>query len=100
MIAKEHKSKSGIVLSICDENIIGEKFSEGGLVLDLTSDFYKGDKISEKDTKERCLKAYIINAVGKESVNLIKEMGFVKDKNIINIKNIPFAQCLVIENEL
>jgi len=100
MIVKEHKSKSGLIVALCDEKIMGEKFLENGLVLDLSSDFYKGKKSSEKEAEERCKRAYIINAVGKESVQIIRKLGLIGEKNIIKIKGIPFAQCLIVENEI
>jgi hypothetical protein len=43
MILKEHKSHDGkCVIALCDDDILGKKFEENGLQLDLTSSFYKG----------------------------------------------------------
>jgi len=100
MIVAEHNSNSGLIISICDETIIGKKYSENGLVLDLASEFYKGKKLSEEEVEKICKKAYIINCVGEKSVNLVKKLGFLNEKNIIKIKNIPFAQCLLIKDEV
>ena len=100
MIVKEHRSKSGTIVALCDEDLAGKKYSENGLLLDLSSDFYAGEKINEKDAEKKCKRAYIVNAVGEKSVGLIKRLGFVGDENIKKIKNIPFAQCLLLQNEL
>jgi len=100
MIVAEHRSDSGLVVSLCDDNIIGKKYSENGLVLDLSSDFYKGKKMKEEDAEKECKKAYIVNCAGKKSVELVKKLGFVTEKNIIKIKDIPFCQCLMIQNEI
>jgi hypothetical protein len=100
MIAKEHRSKSGIILSLCDDNIIGKKYSENGLVLDLSADFYKGEKVDDSNAEKMCKRAYIINAAGKNAMMLIKKLGLINEKNILVIKNIPFAQCLMIQNEI
>lgn len=100
MIVAEHKSDSGRVVSLCDDSIIGKKYSEKGLVLDLSSDFYKGKKMKKEDAEKECKKAYIVNCAGKKSVELVKKLGFVTEKNIIKIKDIPFCQCLIIQNEI
>jgi len=100
MIVAEHKSKSGVIVSLCDADIIGKKYSENGLVLDLSSDFYKGKKMNKSDAEEKCRKSYIMNCVGEKSVGLVKKMGFVSEKNIIKIKGIPFCQCLIMQNEV
>jgi len=99
MIAKEHKSNAGKILSLCDEEIIGKKYKEGDIVLDLSAEFYKGEKVSEEDAIKKLSAAYIVNAAGNNSVNILKEKGIVTDKNIIIIQGIPFCQCLIIENE-
>lgn len=100
MILKEHKSTNGIIVSLCDESILGKKFSEGELILDLSADFYKGEKVSEDEAEKKCKRAYILNAVGEKSVELIKKLGFADEKNIIKIDNIPFVQCIVMHNEV
>lgn len=100
MIARKHSSGSGTILSLCDDDLIGKKYSEGGLVLDLSSDFYRGDIIDDRRAAEECKRAYIVNAVGERAVSLLKELGLVSEKNIVMIGGIPFSQCLIIENEI
>ena len=100
MIIKEHKSSSGIIVALCDENIIGKKYSENGLLLDLSSDFYKGKKTSIEEVEKKCKRAYIINAVGEKCIEFLKKKGLANEKNVVRIKNIPFVQCLLLENEV
>jgi len=100
MIVKEHKSKSGIILSVCDDVLIGKKLREGELVLDLSADFYSGKSLSKDEAEKKCRKAYIINAVGESSVDLLKSLGLVDKNKILIIEGVPFAQCLILENEV
>jgi len=100
MIVKSHNAKSGMIVSVCDDEIIGKKYSEKGLVLDLGADFYKGEKMNSEKAMEKCKRAYIINAVGEESVALVMKLGIIKNENIIKIKGIPFVQCLLLQNEV
>ena len=37
-IVKTHKSERGVILAVCGNELIGKKFEEKGLVLDLSSD--------------------------------------------------------------
>ncbi|MEM4337090.1 MAG: DUF424 family protein [Candidatus Woesearchaeota archaeon] len=99
MIIKEHKTRSGNIIAICDSSIIGKKFVEGDAVLDLSSDFYRGKKSSKEEILSKCKKAYIINAVGEETINLLLSQKIISEKNIIKVQGIPFAQCILIENE-
>jgi len=100
MIVKKHRTAGGILVAICDENIFGKKFSEDGKMLDLSADFYKGEKMDGETALRVCKSAYIINSVGEKSVALLTKNKFVSEKNIIKIKGIPFAQCIVLENEI
>jgi len=100
MILKIHKTKNGIIVALCDENIVGKKFTERNLILDLTADFYKGEKVDKKEALKICRNAYIINAVGKEAVKLLLDNEFAAKENIIKIAGTPSVQCLVLQNEI
>ncbi|MFH1064557.1 MAG: DUF424 family protein [Candidatus Woesearchaeota archaeon] len=40
MIAKVHKTPNGMILALCDTEILGKTFEEGKLQLNLDSQFY------------------------------------------------------------
>lgn len=93
MIVKTHTtSDNRLILTICDDELIGKKYGEGEKQLDLTSDFYKGNKMAEKEIIKLIEKAYIINAVGKNSVGCCLRAGVVNKKNIGVIKGVSYAQ--------
>ena len=94
MIAKIHQLKEGkIMIALCDEELINQKIEEGDQQLDLTSEFYKGEKISEEELKPLIKKAKIINAVGKRTIAFLKKQNEIKEK-ILTIKEIPHAQII------
>jgi hypothetical protein len=96
MIIKVHKTQDGRkVIAICDSNLIGKKFEEKNLQLDLTSNFYKGEEKSEEEIIESIKGSYIINLVGKNSINLGIKLDIINKNNIIKIKNIPHAQAIL-----
>jgi len=96
MIVKKNVYDDGrLFLAVCDDDLIGKKFEDEKLQLDLTSSFFKGE---EKNAEEIILlvkKSYMVNFVGEKSVEMALTNGFVEKENIIKIKNIPTAQMLV-----
>jgi len=95
MIAKLHKTLEGrTILSVCDSDLIGQKFEQGDLQLDLTSDFYKGKETEEKRIKELFKVVNIVHLVGKKAVELGIKEGVVEEEFILKIKGVPHAQCV------
>jgi len=96
MIVKIHKTFDGrTILAICDSDLIGKKFEENDLQLDLTSNFYKGEEKSDEEILELFKTASIINLVGEKSVNLGIKARIIDKIHIIKIKNIPHAEALL-----
>lgn len=96
MIVKTHKTQDGKkIVAVCDEELIGKKFKEKNTQLDLSSDFYKGEKKSEEDIRKLFDDAYIVNLVGEKSVNLGKNVGIVLEDKIVYVQKIPHAQAVL-----
>lgn len=96
MIVKVHKTNDGRnIIAVCDSNLIGQKFEENDLQLDLTSNFYKGEERSEEELLELLKTAYLVNLVGKKSVEFGIKANIIEKKNIIKIKEIPHAEALL-----
>lgn len=96
MIVKIHKTSDGRrVLAVCDSNLIGKKFEEKDLQLDLTSRFYKGEEKNKEEILNLFKTASIINLVGEKSVELGIKAGIIETNHIIKIKNIPHAEALL-----
>ncbi len=96
MIVKVHKTQDGRkIVAICDDELIGKKFEEGKLQLDLNSSFYKGEEMGEEKVVELVKGSCIVNIVGKKSMDFALKLGIVDTKNIIKIENIPHAQAIL-----
>ena len=67
MIIKIHIKDKKIIAAICDKDLLGKVFEDGKKILDLSSDFYRGDEKDISYIKIALLKAYIINAVGEKN---------------------------------
>ena len=96
MIVNIHKTQDGKkIVVICDDELIGKKFEEKNIQLDLNSNFYKGEKKSEKEIRKMFDDAYIVNMVGNESVNLGKKTGIVLEDKVIYVQKVPHAQAIL-----
>ena len=90
-----HDSQGKKILVISDEDILGKKYIEGKLQLDLPAAFYKGEVTGDTEIKKMMRGAYVIHLVGRESVQMGIDEGFVDAENVRSIKSIPHAEVLL-----
>jgi len=92
ILAKVHVINSKKLVAVCDSDLLGKKFEENELQLDLTGEFYKGEKVSEEELKAALKGAYTVNFIGKEAVELGIKNGLIKKENIATVSGVPHAQ--------
>ncbi len=85
IFVKRHRE----VLAACDEDLIGKKFEENDLVLDVKESFYRGDRVSGKELSEMLTDYGNINLVGEQTIKIAKGIKLV-DK-VGRIKGVPYA---------
>ncbi len=95
MIVKIHSTPNGKLIALCDSDILDKVFEEGNRQLDLSANFFKGVEVSEKELEILLKDCYIINAAGKKSIRFLIDKKFVGKENILEIKGIPTAQCII-----
>ena len=101
MIIKKHVSpENKLVLAVCDSNLLGKRFEQGQLQLDLTSSFYQGEEADENKVKGLMKEAFIINLVGKESITLAEEQGLVEKGNVLEVDSVPHAQVVLVSENI
>ncbi|MBI2578242.1 MAG: DUF424 family protein [Candidatus Aenigmarchaeota archaeon] len=94
---KVFRAGSDVLVAIADSSIVGKKFSEGGLELEVKRDFYGGMKCDERKAVKIVNSATIVNAVGKDIVSLLLKKGFVDGDKVIKVQKIPHAQIVVVK---
>jgi uncharacterized protein len=94
MYVKKHESGDRIIFAICDEDLVGKKFSEGDLMLDVSEQFYKGEKKTNAEVKEILASAFNINLVGKKTIDFALKLGILNKDSIIFIDGVPHAQII------
>ena len=86
------------VVVICDKELLGKKFEEGKLQLDIKENFYKGEEANEESIieimKKMSAEDATFNIVGEKSINAALKAGIISIKEIGKIKGVPFAMVL------
>jgi hypothetical protein len=91
---KVFKQGNDLVIGACDENLLGKKFVDGKLQIDVAKRFYDGDRINKNKLKTFLDDATIANLVGKETVSYAIQCGYINPDCILKIKGIPHAQMI------
>lgn len=100
MIIKTHMTPEGrVVVALCDKKLLGTKIEENGLQLDLTSNFYNGKDISEKEVLLIINESHILNIVGPKTVKFALKNKLINAGNVLKIKQVPYAQALIDRGE-
>ncbi len=97
MIAKLHVKDDTTIVSCCDDELLGKIIEDGNNQLDLASDFYKGEKMSEREAGDLIRNADQVNLVGKQSVALGIKEGIIEQEHVLTLQDIPYAQCIIIK---
>jgi len=83
-----------IVIGACDEHLLGKKFTDGKFQIDVSKNFYGGQRIDTKTLAKYLQDASIANLVGKETVKCAINLGLINPDCILKIKGIPHAQMI------
>ncbi len=87
-------SQKGIMIAMCDEELMGRVFREGRIKIDLLhyGGFYRGDLITEEEAARRIDRnVYSANIVGNRSVGVLVNLGIVKDDEVKTVQGVRFV---------
>lgn len=98
MLIKIIKSYRDVVV-LADKELIGRKFSEGEMQLDVKESFYKGEELSKEEIieilKNMKIEDATFNIVGEKSVNIALENEIISEENVGEVEGIKFALVLM-----
>ena len=89
---KKYKQGNDLLIGACDEKLLGKKFEEGKLQIDVSKEFYGGEKITSEVLQIFLEDATIANLVGDETIKAAIEIGLVNPDSVIKVKGVPHAQ--------
>jgi hypothetical protein len=94
MIVNERQTPKGLLVSVCDREILGETFENGDVSITVNEEFYGGEEVGKSAVETTLARASVGNLVGERSVALAIEQGHVAEANVLDIDGIPHAQFL------
>ena len=78
----------------CDSECLGKTFREGKLKLEVSEEFYRGNKGTYEDLIKGLAIATMANLVGERTIECATKSGFIGKENVIRIQGIPHAQMI------
>ena len=81
-----------VLVAVCDIELIGKHLEEGGLTLEVSESFYKGEAVTESEVVASLRQATIANLVGERAVRCALANSFIEEANVIFIGGVPHAQ--------
>jgi hypothetical protein len=94
MLVTERDTPKGLLVSVCDPDVLGETFESGSVSLTVEEEFYDGDPHEPEAVVEVLARAQVANLVGTEAVELAIEHGFVERANVLDLEGTLHAQFL------
>ena len=94
MIVNERETQEGLLVAVCDEDVLGETFESDELSLTVTEEFYGGDAVDERAVVESLSRASVANIVGTRAVELAVDEGFIDEANVLEVGSTLHAQLL------
>ena len=81
-----------VLVSACDEELLGKTLTEGNLKFSVNPDFYGGELVDAKTCIKYLKNATVANMIGKTAVNAAIEAGLVHKAAVLYIEGEPHAQ--------
>jgi len=97
MILKERQTDQGLLVSVCDADVLGETFANGDVSLTVKEDFYAGeaaDRVDADDVVESLGRAAVANLVGTRSVEVAVDAGVIEASHVLEVEGTLHAQYL------
>jgi hypothetical protein len=94
LLLNERETEEGLLVSVCDADVVGETFENGDVSLTVEADFYDGDAADEEAVVASLARCAVANIVGTRSVGLAVEHGFVEEENVLDLGGTRHAQLL------
>ncbi|MBI2666164.1 DUF424 family protein [Candidatus Woesearchaeota archaeon] len=91
IVAKKN-GPHGLLLVVTDAVLLGKKFEEGKLQLDVSKEFYQGEEKSKEEVVNLIKTAQHVHLTGKEAVALGINTESIQKKKVLFVAGIPHAE--------
>ncbi|MFQ3476209.1 DUF424 family protein [Halonotius sp. F2-221B] len=97
MLLRERETPKGALVSVCDEDCLGETYEDGDISLEVTEEFYAGEEATDADPEaviDALRGATVGNLVGEESVGVAVDAGLIDEDRVLDVDGTEHAQLL------
>lgn len=91
------KTPLDTLLAAADEELIGKELREGKYKLRVSENFYKETLVEEGMLKDLLSMCSVANLVGRRSIEIAINLGYISNENVIYIQGVPHAQFSAME---
>jgi uncharacterized protein len=92
------KSKRDVV-AVCDSELIGKRFEEGKMQLDIKESFFSGKEMNEEETikvlEKMADEDATFNIIGEKSIEAALKSGVISEESVCEIQGVPFVLILL-----
>ncbi|PSQ60080.1 MAG: DUF424 domain-containing protein [Halobacteriales archaeon SW_9_67_25] len=94
LLLNERETDEGLLVSVCDADVLGETFENGDVSLTVDAAFYDGEAADAEAVVASLARCRVANIVGTRAVELALDHGFVAEENVLDIGETRHAQLL------
>ena len=88
----ERDTDEGLLVAVCDADILGDTFANGSVSLTVNEEFYGGDPADEEAVIESLRGAEVANVVGERAVGAAVEAGIIDADTVLDVGVTQHAQ--------
>lgn len=96
MLLTERDTDQGLLVAVCDPDIVGDTFESGSVSLTVEEEFYADEAtaVDEATVVEALSRATIANIVGTRAVEVAIEHGIIDENAVLDLGETQHAQML------
>lgn len=93
---KIYRVRGEVLVAVCDSDLIGKRFQDEDLRIEINENFYGEDEVGEEEVKKALMEATIANISGEKAVKLAIKIGIIDKNNVLKIEKCWHAQMVTI----
>jgi hypothetical protein len=82
--------RGGVLVNICDEELVGKTVAEGKLKMHISKDFYAGEVVEKGEALRLIRTCAIVNLAGRRSVSLAIDNEIGAREAVREVEDVPF----------
>lgn len=94
LLLAERETDEGLLVSVCDADLLGRTFEDGDVSLTVEEGFYDGETVEDEAVVRSLGRCAVANIVGTRAVEVAIEHGFVDEENVLDVGETRHAQLM------